>query len=622
MSTNTIKDKCRGCLKFLLLHNKIMSCHSCDKIVHAECAMYNFEYNHLNNTWQCRDCISNSNLTMKYNPFSNISYDKYDSTGLHENEDISEISKVLESCQSLNGTKMKKFFKSNPEAKSKLSLLFNNIDGNSSNFDSFVADISQYCHKFSLIGIAETNINPIHKNLYTIPGYNSEYNEKLLDKKKGSGIAIYVKDNMTFNRLDDYCQCTKNLECLFIELTNINEPYIIGVAYRPPSGSEAEALTELDEIMQALPNKRVIICGDFNIDLFKQESQQFESNIYGNNMIPLISQATHFKPDCNPSLLDNVLTNSIENVIMAGVLEGGVSHHHPVICFIDDNMPKIDKNSNFTPKYDYCESNMTTFIEYVQEIEHKHITYSLENFDDFVNDIKQKVDEHFLVDETSAKTSKRTLLSNPWITPGIIASVKKKHYYYKQWKRTNSKNNKSGCNERYEIYKIFRKKLKGIIKFAKKKYFHKKFASVQGNMKKTWQLINELRGKTKNNIKSCFKIDGKLVEEKREIANGFNKFFSSIAKTMNAKLYSSRPIDQSKAQNKSFDEYLSKRISNSIFLFECSSDEILQIITEFDSNKASDISLTVLKKMCHSSFRTPVRFSKPFYEVRSFSKNK
>ena len=425
MGTVNIKNKCGGCLKFLLLHNKIMSCYSCDKMVHAECAKNNFEYNHLNNLWQCQDCIIKSTFSMKYNPFSNISFDKYDSTCLHENEDIAEISKVLESCQSLNGCKMKKFFNSNPEAKSKLSILFNNIDGNSSNFDSFVADISQYGHRFSIIGIAETNIDPIHKNLYTIPNYNSEYNEKFLDKKKGSGIAIYVKNNLTFNRLDTYCQCTKNLECLFIEITNTIEPFIVGVAYRPPSGSEADALAELDEIMQDLPHKNVIICGDFNIDLFNQESQSFESNIYGNNMIPLISQATHFKPDCRPSLIDNLLTNSIENVIMAGVFEGGVSHHHPIVCFFDDNLPKVDKNSEFIPKYDYCESNINSFNEYAHEIEHTHITYTLENFDVFVSDIKQKVDEHFLVDEKSAKKSKRTLLLNPWITPGIIASVKK-----------------------------------------------------------------------------------------------------------------------------------------------------------------------------------------------------
>ena len=69
-------------------------------------------------------------------------------------------------------------------------------------------------------------------------------------------------------------------------------------------------------------------------------------------------------------------------------------------------------------------------------------------------------------------------------------------------------------------------------------------------MKKTWALINELRGKSKQRIKSCFKIDGALVEDQREIANGFNTFFSSIARNMNTKLCSSRPVYHIDSGNK------------------------------------------------------------------------
>ena len=43
---------------------------------------------------------------------------------------------------------------------------------------------------------------------------------------------------------------------------------------------------------------------------------------------------------------------------------------------------------------------------------------------------------------------------------------------------------------------------------------------LKGNIKKTWELINQLRGKSKSNIKAQFIIDGKLVEDRREISNG------------------------------------------------------------------------------------------------------
>ena len=60
--------------------------------------------------------------------------------------------------------------------KSTFSVLFNNIDGNASNFDSFLADISQYDLKFIAIAIAVTNCVDENKRLYNIPGYESEYN--------------------------------------------------------------------------------------------------------------------------------------------------------------------------------------------------------------------------------------------------------------------------------------------------------------------------------------------------------------------------------------------------------------------------------------------------------------
>ena len=79
------------------------------------------------------------------------------------------------------------------------------------------------------------------------------------------------------------------------------------------------------------------------------------------------------------------------------------------------------------------------------------------------------------------------------------------------------------------MYKDFRKELRKIIKLAKKNYYCKKFENFKGNIKKTWQLINELRGKSKTDIKASFIIDEQIVTGRREISNGFNIFFSSIA---------------------------------------------------------------------------------------------
>ena len=341
-----------------------------------------------------------------------------------------------------------------------------------------------------------------------MPGYVSEYNDKFPDKNKGSGIALYIKEDLIYNRIEAYCQCTKHLESLFIKISNIDTPTTIGIVYRPPSGLKSKFLEEFDEIMRELPDKNVLIMGDFNINLFEPGSYAFESSLYGNNMIPLISLATHEKPGCKSTLIDNILINSTENLLGAGLFESGVSHHLPIFCFLNCTTSPNDIKSANAPKYDYCESNINKFLEEIESLSKCVLEYTEENFNTFVDSIKEKIEENFCVNEESFKKSRRNFLVNPWITPGIIASINKKHFLHKRWKKSITKQNKLGDNELHMIFKNFRKKLKGVIKYAKKQFYSRKFASVQGNMKKTWALINELRGKTKHNIKASFVIDG------------------------------------------------------------------------------------------------------------------
>ena len=130
---------------------------------------------------------------------------------------------------------------------------------------------------------------------------------------------------------------------------------------------------------------------------------------------------------------------------------------------------------------------------------------------------------------------------------------------------------------------------------------YKKFELASGNIRKTWLLINELRGEKKADIKASFIIDGQIVTERRDIANGFNLFFSSIARKLNSKVQMSRPVsnanDEKNADEK-FTKYykLKKRMINSIYLSPCDEKEIIEIIQDLENGKASDISISLLKK--------------------------
>ena len=205
--------------------------------------------------------------------------------------------------------------------------------------------------------------------------------------------------------------------------------------YRPPSGSKVNALAELETLIQKMPSKKVVILGDFNDDLFKADCQDFECIMYGNNMTPLISLATHLKPGCNPSLIDNILTNSIENLRIAGVLESGVSHHLPIFCFIDNAIPKNHDVENYAPKYDYCESNLNAFDGVMEEYGQSIFDYTELGFATFVGEIMAKIEDNFRVKSKSKIFSKIKFVFNPWITSGVVASVKKKHVLYKKMEK-------------------------------------------------------------------------------------------------------------------------------------------------------------------------------------------
>ena len=73
-----------------------MTCESCNKIVHSECAKYCYVFNHMSNSWHYSDFTDTE--IKRYNPFSDIFFDKFDPVQISESEDTAKISKILENC--------------------------------------------------------------------------------------------------------------------------------------------------------------------------------------------------------------------------------------------------------------------------------------------------------------------------------------------------------------------------------------------------------------------------------------------------------------------------------------------------------------------------------------------
>ena len=77
---------------------------------------------------------------------------------------LQKMSDVLENCRSYAikdfNTQIKPCFASNS------SMIFQNIDGNKTNFDAFSMELDQIAEKFKIIGLAETNIGIEESTVY------------------------------------------------------------------------------------------------------------------------------------------------------------------------------------------------------------------------------------------------------------------------------------------------------------------------------------------------------------------------------------------------------------------------------------------------------------------------
>ena len=610
------KEQCQGCYKNLLLHNKFAVCCNCNMIAHDKCAQKLFEFNQIHESWQCWKC--KSNLIERYDPFNKIYRDNHLPDDSEAMEEINSISKILNSCKKYCVNELKNI---SSDMKSNFSFIFNNIDGAASNFDTFATHLTIYETTFPVIGIAETNIDEEHGSLYKIPGYNSIFQSKILGKNKGSGLGMYLKENLAYAQCTEQSQCTKNLETLFVKITNLSKPIYVGVVYRPPSAENVEqSINELESIIKLLPSENVYILGDYNVDLLSPgpDRNKLEEFLFSNGLVPCISIATHTKPGCKPSCIDNIVVSSSENVMIAGVLDPIVSHHSPVFCYIDiNNVTESKTKLKPSQKYDYCEANLSKFVNLLSEKfnDPKIFNIDSEGFEKFTITMKEAMDKSFKVDQ-SKLTSRRNRLVNPWITAGIITSIEEKINLYDKWKETVTKTDVAGDITLYTAYSDFRRKLKNLITQAKRLYTYNKFQSAQGDCKKTWQLINEIRGKTRKLIKPYFIVNGDIIENRRKIANEFNKYFLSIASNLNSENSTHSGLNIKPLLK--FTEYLNKSLCNIIYMDNCTETEVQKIIADLSSAEASDIPVRVLKACSVVISPILTRFYNVFIEASIF----
>ena len=113
------------------------------------------------------------------------------------------------------------------------------------------------------------------------------------------------------------------------------------------------------------------------------------------------------------------------------------------------------------------------------------------------------------------------------------------------------------------------------MRLAERKYYQNMLEINKFNLKKTWQILKDIIGKSKpGNMNNNFLINGSIVGDSKVIANAFNDYYINLGSNLGKIKSNNRYINPT--------SYIKNNVLYSIFIASATNAEILKI---FDNLK-------------------------------------
>lgn len=270
-------------------------------------------------------------------------------------------------------------------------------------------------------------------------------------------MGLFEHSNLTFKKRSDMSIFNDTIESLFIEISDpsIKEKFIIGIIYRPPDGAVNDFISHLNDILNTISsqNYHAYIMGDFSIDMLNSvSSTNFLNTLMSHGFEPTINKPTSVS-GTSATLIDNIFTN-INGSMMSGTFVTDLSDHLPV--FLKFIKEECDQNGSITFR-DYSTRNKDLFSatladktwEDVLQVANVNLAYDI-----LFDHLNLAYNTCFPVKRV--KKNKKRRKKQPWITQGILISIRKKHKLLRSYLKFPSLEN-------HKVYKSHRNKLNNVI---------------------------------------------------------------------------------------------------------------------------------------------------------------
>ena len=168
-----------------------------------------------------------------------------------------------------------------------------------------------------MLCFTETNLKSSTPNRFvTIPGYTLlRQDRKIGRKKSGGGVAIFIKEHLSAEKVQVKSTSNSHLEVLWAKVKlDKKKAVTVGCAYRPPSTNHSQIQADfndledqIQQIMATSSSHRMIIAGDLNADCHTNpvaNARLKELERYGLNCV--VKEPTFYR-DSTKSILDVIL---------------------------------------------------------------------------------------------------------------------------------------------------------------------------------------------------------------------------------------------------------------------------------------------------------------------------
>ena len=266
---------------------------------------------------------------------------------------------------------------------------------------------------------------------------------------------------------------------------------------------------------------------DFNIDLLQIDNDTDTGNFFdilsAQGFRPLILQPTRVTSH-SATLIDNIFTNDFTVRSKGGNITAAISDHFSqfasfdLTCHNNDiDLPKFGRSYKKIHNEEFQEE--ITRIDWSPLFKNKSVSIQVRLFLDKINDI---LDVMAPIRKLTNREQK--LKVNPWITSGLLKSMRDRDKLYKQFTKEPDQVKKN------DIFTIFKKKRNLIITLlrrSKSNYYASFFNEHKRNAKKTWEGIRNIINISKKNNTFPTKLiyNNATITDKDKMAEAYNNFF-------------------------------------------------------------------------------------------------